>query len=116
MQRASAFTFLFAFFALFRGYSQFVFPLRLCVRFLFSADTEPPKPSSPSHPDSLQPSIEDQYRIAFVDPELSSRESAFLGNPNRRVMLWVNQAGHRRRSKVFTSPIQHCLHRLGRIA
>src|SRR5260370_38928216 len=31
-------------------------------------------------------------------------------------MLWVNQAGQWRRSKVFTPPIQHCLNRLGRIA
>jgi hypothetical protein len=67
-------------------------------------------------PASLQDPIEDQRWIAFVDPELSSDESAFLCNPNRGVMLWVNQASHQRRSKVLTSPIQRCLHRLGRIA
>jgi hypothetical protein len=34
-------------------------------------------------PDPLQHPIEDQRGIAFVDPELSCRESAFLRNANK---------------------------------
>jgi hypothetical protein len=66
--------------------------------------------------ESLQCQIKDESGITLVQPYLPSLESAFLGDMYRGLVIWMNQAGDRRGSEVFTSPIQYSTHGFCRIA